>query len=127
MIVSDAEYWQTVQDRASMGNGITSSPCRTCPHYGTPPAICRDYPDCPLNHREPVDSMRNHPPNKRRRGKAAIKRDKMIIKLVNEGLSYAEIAPLFRLRENTVACIIYRAISRGEDVRHIRPGPKEKP
>jgi len=127
MIVSDAEYWNTIQDRASIGTGITSSPCRTCPHFGTPPYICRDYPDCPLNHREPVDSMRNSPPNKRGRGKASIKRDNKILKMVNDGVPYAQIAAVFKIRPNVVAEVVYRARARGEHVIHVKPGPKGKP
>jgi hypothetical protein len=32
----------------SIGSGITESPCRACRHFGTEPAICREYPDCLL-------------------------------------------------------------------------------
>jgi len=48
------QAWQTMQDPASMGSGMKSSPCRACPHFGTPPSKCRDYHDCLLAEKQSI-------------------------------------------------------------------------
>ena len=64
-------------DRASMGDGVTSSPCKTCKHFkmGTDRLFCREFPDCLLGPlRQPVFSMqRCDKPKGRPRGKYEIR------------------------------------------------------
>jgi len=109
-----------------MAEGKKSSPCRSCHHFGTPPSVCIDYDDCPLNHKQSISSMQNKPVNKRGRGKKQIARDLEIVKLYNDGLSQSEVGRRFYLKTNTVTQVICRAKVRGEFVRHGKYQGKQK-